>query len=255
MPGYSLGSALDESPFAFCALRMMSSPIMPGHSLRTALGESRFAFCALRARSLFFHRWPVHGQRGGHNRVACCGYQILVGRKTLKHSFTVGDGVLAKLKCVIHARLLSVLSLRKRDRGPVQGDNNDEQDSLLHRGPSLRSTGMSTSPGVIRGPRDYGSPGTESIEAAHVAYGSSTSFRACARHFRFDRNFGLVAAWRRDASGTYLDGVGRRSSSGSLAKLTAIRRASSLVSSLAVDCRPGSFSKYTAAISLRKMSR
>ena len=56
-------------------------------------------------------------------------------------------------------------------------------------------------------------------------------------------NFGHVAAWRRDASGTYLDGIGRRSSSGSLAKLTTIRRASSLVSSLAVDCRPGSSSK------------
>jgi len=105
--------------------------------------------------------------------VACCGYQILVGHKTLKHSFSVGDGVLAKLKCVIHARLPSVLSLRKRDRGPVQGDNNDEHDSLLHRGPSLRSTAMSISPGVIRGPRDYGSPGTESIEATHVAYGST----------------------------------------------------------------------------------
>jgi hypothetical protein len=120
---------------------------MPGHPLRTALGESRFAFCALRMRSLFFQRWLVHGQRGGHNRVACSGYQILVGHKTLKHSFTVGDGILAKLKCVIHARLLSVLSLRKRDRGPVQGDNNDEHDSLLHRGPSLRSTAMSTFPG------------------------------------------------------------------------------------------------------------
>jgi len=79
--------------------------------------------------------------------VACSGYQILVGHKTLKHSFTVGDGVLAKLKCVIHAHLPSVLTLRKRDRGPVQGDNNDEHDSLLHRGPSLRSTAMSTSPG------------------------------------------------------------------------------------------------------------
>jgi hypothetical protein len=119
---------------------------MPGHNLRSALGESRFAFCALRMRSLFFQRWLVHGQRGGHNRVACCGDQIIVGRKTLKYSFTVGDGVLAELKCVIHARLPSVLSLRKRDRGPVQGDNNDEHDSLLHRGPSLRSTAMSTSP-------------------------------------------------------------------------------------------------------------
>jgi hypothetical protein len=69
--------------------------------------------------------------------------------------------------------LPSVLSLRKRDRGPVQGDNNDEHDSLLHRGPSLRSTAMSTSPGVIRGPQDYGSPGTESMEATHVAYGST----------------------------------------------------------------------------------
>ena len=88
-------------------------------------------------RSLFFQRWLVHGQRGSHNRVACCGYQILVGHKTLKHPFTVGDGVLAKLKCVIHAPLLSVLGLRKRDRGPIQGDNNDEHDSLLHRGSSL----------------------------------------------------------------------------------------------------------------------
>jgi len=35
----------------------------------------------------------------------------------------------------------------------------------------------------------------------------------------------------------------RRSSSGSLAKLTAIRRASSLVSSLAADRWPGSSSK------------
>jgi hypothetical protein len=103
--------------------------------------------------------------------VACCGYQILVGHKTLKHPFTVGDGVLAKLKCVIHAPLLSVLSLRKRDRGPVQGDNNDEHDSLLHRGPSLRSTAMSTSPEVIQGPRGYGSPRTEPIGAAHVAWG------------------------------------------------------------------------------------
>jgi hypothetical protein len=120
---------------------------MPGHSLRAASGESRFAFCALRTRSSCFHGWLVHGQRGGHNRVACSGYQILVGYKTLKHSFTVGDGVLAKLKCVIHAHLPSVLSLRKRDRGPVQGDNNDEHDSLLHRGPSLRSTAMSTFPG------------------------------------------------------------------------------------------------------------
>ncbi len=135
-------------------------------------------------RSLFFQRWLVHGQSGSHNRVACCGYQILVGHKTLKHSFSVGDGVLAKLKCVIHARLPSVLSLRKRDRGPVQGDNNDEHDSLLHRGPSLRSTAMSTSPGVIRGRRDYGSPGTESIETAHLAYGLSASYRACACHFR-----------------------------------------------------------------------
>ena len=124
-------------------------------------------------RSLFFQRWLVHGQRGSHNRVACGGYQILVGHKTLKHSSSAGDGVLAKLKCVIHARLPSVLSLRKRDRGPVQGDNNDEHDSLLHRGPSLRSTAMSISPGVIRGPRDYGSPGTESIEAAHVATGQT----------------------------------------------------------------------------------
>jgi hypothetical protein len=76
--------------------------------------------------------------------------------------------------------LPSVLSLRKRDRGPVQGDNNDEHDSLLHRGPSLRSTAsstaMSTSPGVIRGPRGYGSPRTEPIEAAHVAYGSTASW-------------------------------------------------------------------------------
>ena len=83
--------------------------------------------------------------------MACSGYQILVGHKTLKHSFTVGDGVLAKLKCVIHARLLSALSLRKRDRSPVQGDDNDEHDSLLHRGSSLRSTTMSTFPRVIRG--------------------------------------------------------------------------------------------------------
>ena len=98
---------------------------MPGYSLSSALGESRFAFCALRMRSLFFQRWLVHGQRGSHNRVACCGYPILVGQKTLKHPFTVGDGVLAKLKCVIHAPLLSVLGLRKRDRGPIQGDNND----------------------------------------------------------------------------------------------------------------------------------
>ncbi len=143
---------------------------MPGHSLRAALGESRLAFCALRMRrSLCFQRWLVHWQRGSHNRVACCGDQILVGHKTLKHSFTVGDGVLAKLKCVVHARLPSVLSLRKRDRGPVQGDNNDEHDLLLHRGPSLRSTAMSSFPGVIREPRDYGSPGTESIDAAHVA--------------------------------------------------------------------------------------
>jgi len=129
---------------------MTSLPIMPGHSLSTELGESRFAFCALRTRILFFHRWLVHGQRGGHNRVACSGYQILVGYKTLKHSFTVGDGVLAKLKCVIHARLPSVLSLRKRDRGPIQGDNNHEHDSLLHGGASLRFTAMSSSPGVIR---------------------------------------------------------------------------------------------------------
>lgn len=43
---------------------------------------------------------------------------------------------------------------------------------------------MSTSPGVIRGSRDYGSPGTESIEAAHVAYGSFASFRVSAAHFR-----------------------------------------------------------------------
>jgi len=145
-----------------------------------------------------------------------------VGHKTLKHSFSVGDGILAKLKCVIHARLPSVLSLRKRDRGPVQGDNNDEHDSLLHRGPSLRSTAMSISPGVIRGPRDYGSPGTESIEAAHVATGqtlprhlvgcaaavalkaatpvvrhrgrsgSFTSFRVSASDFRFsNRPFGV----------------------------------------------------------------
>ena len=101
--------------------------------------------------SMFFQKWLVHGQRGGHNRVACSGYQILVGHKTLKHSFTVGDGVLAKLKCVIHARLLSALSLRKGDRSPVQGDDNDEHDSLLHRGSSLRSTTMSTFPRVIRG--------------------------------------------------------------------------------------------------------
>ena len=98
---------------------------------------------------MFFQRWLVHGQRGSHNRAACCGDQILVGRKALKHSFTVGNGVLAKLKCVIHARLPPVLSLRKRDRSPVQGDNDDEHNSLLHRGPSLRSTAMSTSPGVI----------------------------------------------------------------------------------------------------------
>jgi len=84
---------------------------MPGYSLSSALGESRFAFCALRMRSLFFQRWLVHRQRGSHNRVACCGYQILVGHKTLKHPFTVGDGVLAKLKCVIHAPLLSVLGM------------------------------------------------------------------------------------------------------------------------------------------------
>jgi len=155
---------------------------MPGHSLRAALGKSRFAFCALRTRSMFFQRRLVHGQRGGHHRVACSGYQILVGGKTLKYSFTVRDGVLAKLKCVIYARLPSVLSLRKRDRGPVQGDNNDEHDSLLHRGSSLRSTTMSTSPRVIRGPRDYGSSGTESMEpAAHVAYGSTAemTWRNC----------------------------------------------------------------------------
>jgi hypothetical protein len=54
--------------------------------------------------------------------VARCGYQVLFGHKTLKHPFTVGDGVLAKLKRVIDARLLSFLSLRKRDRGPAQGD-------------------------------------------------------------------------------------------------------------------------------------
>jgi hypothetical protein len=47
--------------------------------------------------------------------------------------------------------LLSALSLRKRDRSPVQGDDNDEHDSLLHRGSSLRSTTMSTFPRVIRG--------------------------------------------------------------------------------------------------------
>jgi hypothetical protein len=52
-----------------------------------------------------------------------------------------------------------------------------------------------------------------------------------------------IAASQRDGSGTYLDGGDRRSSSGSLAKLTAIRRASSLVSSLAADRRPGSSSK------------
>jgi len=123
---------------------------MPGYSLRSALGESRFAFCALRMRSRLFQRWLVHGQRGGHHRVACCGYQILVGHETLKDPFTIGDGVLAKLKCVIHARLPSVLSLRKRDRGPIQGDNNHEHDSLLHGGASLRFTAMSSSPGVIR---------------------------------------------------------------------------------------------------------
>ncbi len=43
--------------------------------------------------------------------------------------------------------------------------------------------------------------------------------------------------------GLYLDEVGRRSSSGSLAKLTAIRRASSLVSSFAAERRPNSSSK------------
>ena len=149
---------------------------MPGRSPRAVLGKNRFVFCALRTRSSCFHGWLVHGQRGGHNRVACSGYQILVGGKTLKYSFTVRDGVLAELKCVIYARLPSVLSLRKRDRGPVQGDNNDEHDSLLHRGPSLRSTATSTSPAVIRG-RDYGSPGTESIEAAHVAKGQQPTGR------------------------------------------------------------------------------
>ena len=54
---------------------------------------------------------------------------------------------------------------------------------------------------------------------------------------------GHVAAWQRDASGAYFYGVGRRSGSASLAKLTAIRRASSLLSSLAADRRPGSSSK------------
>jgi hypothetical protein len=56
---------------------------------------------------------------------------------------------------------------------------------------------------------------------------SFATFRTCFRHFRFTPNFGHVAASQRDASGTYLDGVGRRSSSGSLAKLTASRHASS----------------------------
>ena len=147
MPGHNRRSGLGKSCIAFCAFRMRSSPVMPGHEPRSALGESRFAFCALRTSSLFFQRSLVHRQRGRDNGMACCGDQILVGRKTLKHSFTVGDGVLAKLKCVIHARLPSLLSLRQRDRSPVQGDKNDEHDSLLHRGPSLRSTAMSTPPG------------------------------------------------------------------------------------------------------------
>jgi hypothetical protein len=55
----------------------------------------------------------------------------------MKHALTVGDDVLAKLKCVIHARLLSFLSLSKRDRGSVQGDKNDKHESPLHRDPSF----------------------------------------------------------------------------------------------------------------------
>jgi hypothetical protein len=52
---------------------------------------------------------------------------------------------------------------------------------------------------------------------------------------RFSPKTGHVAASQRDASGTNLDWVGRRSSFGSLAKLVAIRRASSLASRLVAE--------------------
>jgi hypothetical protein len=56
--------------------------------------------------------------------------------------------------------------------------------------------------------------------AANERCGSITSNRACTRYFRSSPNFGHIAASQRDAKGTYLDEVGRRSSSGNLAKFT-----------------------------------
>jgi hypothetical protein len=92
---------------------------------------------ALRSRRSLFHMWLVHRRRGSHDRAACCGYYVLVGLKTPKHPFAVGDGILAKLKCVIHARLPPFLSLCRYARRQAQSEKNDKHNSLLHRGSSF----------------------------------------------------------------------------------------------------------------------
>src|SRR5262249_16883235 len=74
---------------------------------------------------LLFRR-SVHRQGGNHNRVASRGNDRPVGDQTAKYAFTVGDELLAKLKCVIHARLPSLWSLRARDHRSAQNSSNDK---------------------------------------------------------------------------------------------------------------------------------
>jgi hypothetical protein len=116
--GRGLGIPFSDSRFVLYAL---------------CLRRSVLGFCSFRLRTLLFQRRLIHRQRGSHNRMASRGNYAPMGDKAAKYAFTVGDGVLAKLKCVIHARLPSLRGLSACDHRSVQNDSNHKHDSPLHR--------------------------------------------------------------------------------------------------------------------------
>jgi hypothetical protein len=113
-----LGILLGDRRFVFCAL---------------SLNRSVLGFCSLRLKTLLFQRWLIHRQGGSHNRVASRGNDALMGDETAKNAFTVGDGVLAELKRVVHTRLPSLRGLRACDHCSAQSESNDQHDSALHK--------------------------------------------------------------------------------------------------------------------------
>jgi hypothetical protein len=116
--GRGLGIPLGDRRFVFCAL---------------CLRRSVLGLCNLRLKMLLFRRRLIQRQGGSHNRVASRGNDAPMGDKAAKNAFTVGDGVLAELKGVVHTRLPTLRSLCLRDHRSIQSDSNDQHCSPLHR--------------------------------------------------------------------------------------------------------------------------